>query len=385
MKMKKIIYCLVIFGLVLTSCNPNEDIYKEIDAQTDIVVGDIAFTLTDDDYDDLDKSFGNFDSEEEAKTLIPGLLSDKFPIWGLGSSALVTFDIYSPKREERSLIVYEVTTEDYDANPETERFNNFDDEDQIYDFLNVKYPDPSDRTLVSLTYKFFDGRVNTLNNGFLFINGDWEFILGFTDDEYTTMGEGFPNFSSEDEAIAKIPVFLKDKFKFDPKVSGDIVSTMYKLFVTDVDDVDGDGRVDDRTTYSYVKYFVYDGMDWSEYNDVISSTIQFGQDGTTWVPDNTIKYTFVGADIDFISNAFINIYPGPADNVGFFGSFDRRSGSSNFWSDEMLLEAFNALLDDKNPNAEDGQKYVLTFVVYTGSTGNESKSVIKTDGVWVYQ
>ncbi len=58
---------------------------------------------------------------------------------------------------------------------------------------------------------------------------------------------------------------------------------------------------------------------------------------------------------------------------------------ANYWSDEMLLEAFNALLDDKNPSAEDGQKYVLTFVVYTGSTGNESKSVIKTDGVWVYQ
>ncbi len=283
--------------------------------------------MTDDDYDDLDKSFGNFDSEEEAKTLIPGLLTDKFPIWGLGSSALVTFDIYSPKREERSLIGYEVTTEDYE-NLKQSIFRNFDDDDQIYDFLNVKYPDPSDRTLVSLTYKFFGGRVNTLNNGFLFINGDWESILGFTDDEYTTMGEGFPNFSSEDEAIAKIPVFLKDKFKFDPKVAGDIVSTMYKLFVTDVDDVDGDGRVDDRTTYSYVKYFVYDGADWSEYNDVISSNIQFGQDGTTWVPDNTIKYTFVSADIAFISNAFINIYPGPADNVGFFGSFDRRSGSS---------------------------------------------------------
>ena len=383
--MKKIIYCLAILGIAFTSCNPNEDIYNDIDAKESVISGDVQFTLTDEDYDDLEKSFGNFNSEDEAKTLIPGLLADKYPVWGLGSSANVTFDLYSPKREEKSIIRYEVTTEDYDSNPETERFNNFDDEGQIFDLLNVKYPSPSDRALVSLTYKFYDGSLNTLNNGFLYINDAWEFVLGFTDDEYEIMGEGFSNFSSEDEAIVKIPVFLKDKFKFDPKGAGDIVSTMYKLFVTDVDDIDEDGRTDDRTTYSFIKYFIFDGTDWSEYNDVISSTIQFGHDGTTWVPDNTIKYTFTGDDVAFVSDTFITIYEGPADNVGFFGSFDRRTSSDNFWSDDMLLEAFNALLDNRNPSAEDGQKYVLTFVVYTGSTGTETKSVIKTDGAWVYQ
>jgi len=383
--MKKIIYCLAILGTILTGCNPNEDIYNALDAKEDVIAGDVVYTLTDEDYDALEKSFGNFNSEDEAKSLIPGLLDEKYPVWGLGSSAVVTFDLYAPKREEKSIIRYTVTTEDYDSNPETERFNNFDDEDQIIDLLNVKYPSPSDRTLVSLTYKFYDGSLNTLNNGFLYINDGWEMILGFTDDEYATMGEGFPNFSSEDEAIAKVPVFLKDKFKFETKEAGDIEAIMYKLYTTDEDDLDGDGRVDDRTTYSYVKYFIFDGADWSEYNDVISSTIQFGHDGSTWVPDNTIKYTFTSDDIAFISNALIGTYPGPADNVGFFGSFDRRSGSGNFWNDDMLLEAFNLLLDNNNPSAEEGQKYVLTFVVYTGSTGNESKSVIKTGGVWVYQ
>ena len=91
------------------------------------------------------------------------------------------------------------------------------------------------------------------------------------------------------------------------------------------------------------------------------------------------------ADVDLISSAFIDIYPGPADNVGYFGSFDRRSGSSNFWSDEMLLEAANVLLDARDPSAAEGQKYALNFVVYTGSTGIESKTVIKTGGVWLYK
>ena len=35
------------------------------------------------------------------------------------------------------------------------------------------------------------------------------------------------------------------------------------------------------------------------------------------------------------------------------------------------------------PRNQEGQKYVLNFVVYTGSTGIESLSVIKTGGVWV--
>mgnify|MGYP000403904511 FL=1 len=103
------------------------------------------------------------------------------------------------------------------------------------------------------------------------------------------------------------------------------------------------------------------------------------------MPDNTIKYTFTGDDVSFISNALIGTYPGPADNVGFFGSFDRRDSSSNYWSDAMLLEAFNVLLDNKDASAAEGQKYVLTFIIYNGATTTETKSVIKTGGVWVYQ
>ncbi len=199
--MKKIIYCLVILGLAITSCNPNEDIYNQLDAQEEIIAGDVEYTLTDEDYDELEKTFGNFNSEDEAKTLIPGLLASKFPVWGLGSSANVTFDLYAPKREEKSLIRYTVSSQDYDDLGQT--FGNFSSDGDIQEFLEWKYPNPANRVLVSLTYKYYDGSVNTLNNGFLYINDAWETILGFTDDEYEEMGEGFSNFSSEDEAIVK--------------------------------------------------------------------------------------------------------------------------------------------------------------------------------------
>ncbi|MBT8318936.1 MAG: hypothetical protein KJP01_02270 [Gramella sp.] len=386
--MKKSIYFLMMFvGLALTSCEPMEDIHAEVDANLEAqsIEGVVDYTLTDEDYDELDLTYGNFSNVDDAKEMIPGLLSNKYPVWGKGSLANVTFKLYAPKRDERSLIVYEVTDEDYEQYGDDD-FASFDREWQVMDLIEDKFADAENRTLVSLTYDYYDGGLQRdVNNGFLLLNGEWMMITGLTEDEYAAMGESYPNFSSEDEAEAKLPIFLNEKMKYGNPKGGDITSIMYKLYTTDEDDVDGDGRTDDRTTYSYVKYFVYNGSTWAVYNNVVNESLQFGHDGTTWVPDNTIKYTFEGSDYGLIGNEFIDQYPGPGDNVAFFSSFDRRSSSDNYWNDAMLLEAMNFLLDRMMPSAEDGQKYEVTFDTYVGSTVSETLYLVKDGGVWIYQ
>lgn len=379
---------LLVLGLALVGCEPMEDIHDEIDSEINgqLAVGDLNFTLTEDDYDDLELNFPNFSNLDEAKEMIPMLLADRYPYYGAGSQALVTFDIYSPAPTERSLIVYEVETEDYDAYEETERFDNFDDMDQIYTFLNDKFPDVANRTLVSLTYKFYDGSTNELNNGFLYINDEWMFIPGITEDEYEQMGEGFPNFSSEDEAEAKLPIFLKDKFKYTTFEEGDIQPIMYKLYVTDEDDVDGDGSTEDRTTYSYVKNFIYTNGGFEVYDNTLSQTLQFGYEDGMWVPDNTIKYSLGSTEYGIIADALRGQagYETAVNSMERYGNFDRRSGASAYWSDEMVLEAMRALLNDIDPNAEVGQKYILTFDIYNGSNTTEDISLIKDEsGMWV--
>lgn len=371
--MKKIIYLIAILGVALTGCNPNEEIYNEIDAQESPIVGDASFTLSDEDYDDLDLSFGNFNSVDDAKSMLPAFLSDKYPVWGAGSSALVTFKIYS-KVDTYSENIYELSDADHNAITGGS-FGNFSSGGDIYDYVEATYPTPEEGDFVSLRYRYWAGSESTLTDGFYYENGNWNKIKGFTEAEYAAMGESFPNFSSHDEAELKMPIALLDVYKFDPQEKGDIVQAMYELYK-------GGG-----VTKSYTKNFVFDGMAWSVYTNVAEETVQFGHDGTTWVPDNTIKYTLTGGDVTFISDAFINVsgFEGPADNVGFFGSFDRRASSGNYWSDAMLLEAFNALLENGNFVTAEGQKYVLTFVIYNGSTTNETKAVIKTGGVWVYQ
>jgi hypothetical protein len=49
----------------------------------------------------------------------------------------------------------------------------------------------------------------------------------------------------------------------------------------------------------------------------------------------------------------------------------------------MLIEAFNVVLDNLSPDAENDQKYILTYLIYNGSTQDESMGVIKADGEWV--
>ena len=367
--MKKIIYLLTLSAFVFTGCNPNEDINADIDAQTSPIVGDVVYTLTDDDYDELDLSYGNFSNTQDAKDMVPSLLSDLFPVWGLGSSALVSYNIFN-RVSTYEAEVYTLTSAEHNAITGS-TYGNFSSGGDVYDYLDATYLNPEDGDFVSLKYKYYSGSVTTLTNGFAYEGGEWVKFTGFTPDQYAEMGEGYPNFSSEDEANQKIPIALLDVFRFDPRNSGDIVLAMYEIY-------EGGG-----VTKSYTAAYVFDGTVFSAYENILEETLQFGHDGENWVPDNTIKYTLVDSDIDFISDAFSAIYEGPASNVGNYGSFDRRSGGSNYWSDAMLLEAFGALLDDQSPSAEKDKSTFLSYVIYNGSTANESMSVIKTGGEWV--
>ena len=92
--MKKIIYLLVLVGAIFTGCNPLEDINSDIDAQENPVVGNAEYTLTADDYETLELGFGSFNSDEEARTLLPDFIADMYPYWGEGSSVLVNYNLY---------------------------------------------------------------------------------------------------------------------------------------------------------------------------------------------------------------------------------------------------------------------------------------------------
>lgn len=360
--MKKVFYYFAIFTLILTSCDPLEDIHNEVDALESVISGEATYTLTEADYTEdvedggLGYSYPNFSSEEDAKADLPAFLSAKYPAWGNESLVTVNFDLYAPKFDERSLEVYTVSSADYAAGGHT--YGNFSSYSDITEFLDTKYPNAAHRLLVSLTYKYYSGSVATLNNGFLNVNGTWEMAQGFTDEEYESMGENYPNFSSETEALTKIPVFLLEKFKYDGKVAGDIEAIMYKLYVS-------------GSTESYIVNYIFDGTTWSEYENVIQESIKFGHDGTSWVPDNTIKYTLTQADYDLVDN-------------GYYGNFDVRAGKAEA-EESVRLEKINTILKNNFPSDAEGQKYIVSYNVYNGADAVWTLNVIKVGTEYVKQ
>ncbi|MCF6296378.1 MAG: hypothetical protein L3J08_00070 [Flavobacteriaceae bacterium] len=373
--MKNFIYLFMVLGLVFTSCDPMEDIHDDIDRETalDDIVGEVTYTFTDEDYTKkkdeggyFELSFPNFGSIDEAKTLTPLYLTGTYPVWGVtwkdgeikeASTATITFKWYSPMSTP-SANVYALTDDDHnDITGNT--FGNFDRSYYIFNYLEATYPNPVEGDFHSLRYRFWGGGETTLTDGFIFENEEWTQIKGFTPDEYSNMGERFPNFSSHDEAAIKIPLALPDIFKFQPKKAGDIVQAMYELWK-------GGG-----VTESYVNNYIFDGNTWAKYNNVAEETIKFGHDGTVWVPDNTIKYTLTSADYDLVEN-------------GRFGNFDVRSGRAEE-TVEVRLAKINTILLNNFPSDAEGQKYNVSYNVWSGANEVWNMKVIKTGAEYVLQ
>jgi hypothetical protein len=131
-------------------------------------------------------------------------------------------------------------------------------------------------------------------------------------------------------------------------------------------------------------YTVTEG-EWIGHESTISTTLQFGFDNGIWVPDNTIRYTLVDADYAAIVSALAADYPAATASMENYGNMDRRAGNAAEWTDDMVLEAVNVVLDIVDSSAEEEQKYVVTIEVYNGSNTTEDFAVIKMGGVWIYQ
>lgn len=371
--MKKIsLLAGLFFSLFIISCEPVEDIENEINAELDSepVVGAVDYTLVEEDYTDvLDRSFPNFDNTDQAKEQVPILLDDMFPFWGKGSQALVTYDLYSPQLSvEGDATEYTLMNEEYDPYSE---YGNFDNYADIKDFLNEKYPSAAEGELVILTFEFYSGSTETLTEGFVSDGTNWIQTTMVTDAQYDEMGHGqYYNFNSEDQAESKIDILLNNTVSYDVIEEGTVKHMLYKFY---------SGSVNYQ-----VANFVYENDMWMLLSNVATETLQFGHDGQTWIPDNTIKYELTADDFNLIANALADKYPDQTSSAGNYGNFDRREGNSAYWSEDMILEAMIVLLDNKNPDAENGQKYELTFAIYNGTSGTETVFVIKDEGVWVY-
>ncbi|GGK23665.1 hypothetical protein GCM10007962_17330 [Yeosuana aromativorans] len=157
--MKRIIYLTIILGTILVGCNPLDDINKKLDSQDQGVVGTAEYTLTSDDYDELGLTYGSFNSEDDAKAMLPDFLTGMYPYFGNGSSVLVGYNLYIGNAEGVSdytgADVYALTNDDYAATG-SDAFGfypNVDATTKIPDVLMANIASPTEGQIVLASYK----------------------------------------------------------------------------------------------------------------------------------------------------------------------------------------------------------------------------------------
>ncbi|WP_292943296.1 choice-of-anchor J domain-containing protein [Olleya sp. UBA1516] len=200
--MKRIIYCLAILGITLVGCNPIEDIYNDLDASADPIQGSESYTLTSDDYDELELGFGSFNSVEEAKALLPDFLANKYPFWGQGSSVLVGYQLYVGNAEGVSDLtnsdIYQLTNSDY-ATTGSDAFGfypNVNATSQIPDVLTAQITAPTEGQVVLAKYKQYTenpvvGLANLVEYNFAGSFEGWTIVEETGADDVWTSSTGY--------------------------------------------------------------------------------------------------------------------------------------------------------------------------------------------------
>ena len=546
--MKRIIYCLAILGFTLVGCNPMEDIYDGLDSSAEPIVGTDFYTLTDDDYAELDLGFGSFNSVDQAKALLPGFLADKYPFWGQGSSVTVGYDLYIGNAEGVSDFtfsdIYQFTNSDY-ALTGSDAFGFYPNTDataKIPEVLAAQIASPTEGQMVLAKYKqYFEdpvvGLANIVEYNFAGSFEGWSVVEESGSDDVWTSQSGYvqgngyfggqfaneewlvsPSIDLTSESNLKFQITQELDFVGDASLVKILVSTDYSgdvLTATwdeitlgnpatgdmasseDYDFSAYDGQIihiafkyestdSDASrwrianlaikvlgatgeTNSKGEYFMYSGGaweavegvyylssedfdsmgegsgqpgqydnfsssispnnylpafmsltfpygqeeeqlfiiydyyssssgaqrrgnlytvtdgEWKGHESTISTTLQFGFEDGIWVPDNTIRYIMNDSDYAAIVSALAADYPAATTSMDNYGNMDRRPGNAAEWTNPMVLDAINVVLDIVNPLAEEEQKYIVTIDIYNGSSTTEDFAVIKMGGVWIYQ
>ena len=348
--MKNTFYILMLFiGIVFTGCEPMEDINEEIDEKISNVEGSLNYTLTEEDYtDNLGLNFTSFDSEDDARALIPGLLSDIYPALGMNSSVNATFNIYDPIRVEE----YTVTTEGYEAIGLTEDY--FSGMGDVIDFLEVQFPQAEEGDYVELTYTTLADQ-----EAYMFADSDFELIGEELSEEYPEPASSAAQYDNFERRESDDSYWSNEM----------ILEAINVVLSENIDGVEGQ-------KYN-VSYDVYTGESGTQ-----SMIVQFN--GNSYVAVGGTSYELNNDDYDLIGAELGEAYPGPAGNAAQFNSFTIDEDSDNFWSMDMLLEAFTVVLMENYPDAVNGDKFELTYDVYDGSgVSTEVLAVINQNGSYI--
>lgn len=388
--MKNIFILLVSVITIFSSCDFNKDFYDELDKEPKaegIVIPD-DYELIETDYKKvLDMRYPSFNNEQMAFDSVPKVLDHYYSANESNIEDVVntTYAIYKGSFKLYKAVEYTVTDQDYiDGGSDYGSFKDY----QAINFLEDKYPDAENHDLVLLDYTYYDGDTHPDTEHYYGFNeGSWTLFLHLSRDDYDTMGQSYPNFSSSDDADAKISIFLVDKLKYENKKEGDVENVIYTLRHK----VDG-SYVAEPALLSYI--LSADGV-W----EILSSTVDesflfvFTKD-LEWIADPTIRLTLAKEDYQYLTdnheafevelghNVFNEDATLNSKNWGYFAQYSNYDMSK--WEEEDVDPSLLYLLENKlSTSPEVDESWKLTYKLYRADSDYGSTTFVYDGSNWI--
>lgn len=308
--MKQITQLLAVAAiLMLTACNPMEQIYKELDSVDHPIEKSVAYALTDADYKTIATAFTKQEeagytgsSKEEFmkrvkheanyvktnRTLtawvspekyVPALMAKMYPEWGKGSAVTVSYAMQQHPAEDAALdklISVKVSADDATKAGLTATDPNKlskDEIDKLGKYLATTYADKGTSYLAKVALA--DGQRNMLFIGERL--ADNRIYKVISPAEYTAMGSKYGNFSSSMLPERYIPQLLQQSMPY--AQPGNQLIVVYEWF-------------DNKVTTPEYQSFKLEGNQWR----VAQTSSQFVNIGKQWIFDPTIRFTLTADD-----------------------------------------------------------------------------------------
>jgi hypothetical protein len=321
---------------------------------------------------------------------------------------------------------YVLTDEDYElsSNESVSNYKNFSGydlpKDNLPEILNKKFT-AEDAQSMLVSYNFYSKPA---------VDEGGAYEIG--SDDYSSMGQGYGNFSDEDVAESLIGK-LFDRVIYADEAGAEKTAQyiLYAKYVTRYIQINADGTSEvvgytadavevtdaiyeatgngkyknfyriDNALEDLAQYavdnatapVVYAGLVYGNYLDTY---IVYLYNGTNWVAKQSVmqvseelNYALNSTDISqsyWWADPAIKIMLGGDDYALFtttskYGNFDLRSGNTPGTDEDLLIEMLGEMLD-ANHNPVEDQQYLVSFAYYDGSNGIGTRRIIKSGGTW---
>jgi hypothetical protein len=330
---------IVLAVLTFYSCDPNKELYQQLDDLQQPYNKAVQYTLTVADYNSVGgsvKTYQAFNDTAPAKNYVPSMLTKKYLALNLKSSAQITYNyllIDTVRAWEKVVFGYTLTAADYTAiGGSVGIYQNFwaanPASNHLPNYLLTLYPNATAGQSQTIIYNFYYAANQILPYAdiYEFDGTVWIFMQTITDmaeadyilslADYQSMGYTLARFPDIAAANRNLPIFFKLKFPY--AYEGDDIIVQFAYGTTSATNVAS-------------QYVVKNNM-WVKSTgfDVEERKEQYVYGINGWVFDPTIR--FIMAKSDYATVAYSDPIPHPrfADQgyyygaSGFYGNFDMR-------------------------------------------------------------